>query len=815
MTGIYLKEAPMFPFQDSSLPLSARVTDLLSRMTLSEKISFLPARHPAVERLGLQEFHLGGEGAHGVVMRDGSPATVFPQPYGLSMTWDKPLLKRIGGVIGDEARVYYKKRDRGGSLVLFYPTIDMERDPRWGRNEEAYGEDPFLAGRLAVELIRGAQGEDGYFLKTANMAKHFYTNNYEYERTYIDSVIADERLKYEYYLRVFEYAVTEGGARSMMTAYNKINGCPGIMNPELNEIVRGKWGHDGFYASDGGAFGLLFTDHRAFETYAECVAACLKAGLDAFLDNPKQVMEAAEKAVEAGLLTEADIDTALTHQFNTLFRLGVYGGSGGNPYENIPDDVLCCDAHAELARQAAREAVVLIKNDGLLPLNKAVKRIAVVGQLGGENMPDWYSGTPPYEVTPLAGIRKAFPDCEVTYADGCDRWAFKSEADGAWLRVNDDGSITLDGDTEGRSVFRVSDWGYGSFGFMDTVTGKYLTTDADGYLKCDSDAIWGWFTRELFFMRDGRFVPEKAFRKSPLEGVATGRDMNIYDKIYNDGGVDRVNSILEKLTPIVITDGLSEAANAARNADIAVAVLGNHSLIGARECIDRSDLTFPERFAALFSSVREANANTVLTLTAGYPYDISKQEAQARAVIFTSHGAQELGTAIGETLSGANNPAGRLSQTWYYADEALPDINDYDIVKNKMTYLYHEGEALHEFGYGLSYSRFGYADLSLNNGENGGADISFTLSNVSGADGDEVVQVYVSGEALRPIKKLAGFERVHLKAGEATRVALHVPEAELSYYDTQKGAFVFAPGEYKFYIGASSKDIRLEGVLSI
>jgi beta-glucosidase len=508
-------------------------------------------------------------------------------------------------------------------------------------------------------------------------------------------------------------------------------------------------------------------------------------------------------------LTEADIDAALTHQFNTLFRLGVYGGSDGNPFENIPEAVLCCDTHAELARQAAREAVVLLKNDGLLPFKKDIKRIAVVGQLGGENLPDWYSGTPPYEVTPLAGIRRAFPGCEVTYADGCDRWAFVNEADGTWLRIDGDGKVSLDGDNDNRAVFRVSDWGYGGFGFKDTVTGKYLTTDEDGNMKCDSDAIWGWFTRELFFMRDGRFVPEKAFRKSPLEGVATGRDMNIYDKIYKDGGVDRVNLILSKLTPVIISDGLREAAAAAGNADAAVVVLGNHPLIGARECIDRMDLTFPQRFASLLERVYDANPKTVLTLIAGYPYDISKQETQAGAVVFTTHGAQELGTAIGETLSGANNPAGRLSQTWYYATDTLPDINDYDIVKNKMTYLYHEREVLHEFGYGLSYSRFEYAGLTLDACETGGIDVGFTITNTGSVDGDEVAQVYVSGEAIRPIKKLAGFERVQIKAGEAKRVEIHIPEAELAYYDTQKGAFVSAPGKFKIHIGASSKDIRL------
>ncbi|MDR1642174.1 MAG: glycoside hydrolase family 3 C-terminal domain-containing protein, partial [Clostridiales bacterium] len=404
--------------------LADRVSDLLSRMTLEEKISFLPSRHPPIERLGLGEFWLGGEGAHGVVLRDGGKATVFPQPLGISMTWDKELASRIGECIGKEARVYHNTLGKKGFLVLFFPTIDMERDPRWGRNEEAYGEDPLLAGKLAAELIKGLQGSDSYWLRVAAMPKHFYANNYEFERTWADSVIG-EKLRNEYYLRVFAYAFEEGHAKSLMCAYNKVNGNIGLMNPELNSIVRNRWGSDGFFASDGGAFGLAVTEHK-FGSYAETAAASLKAGLDAFLDKPELVIKSVTEAVEQGLLTERDIDVSLSRQLSILFRLGAYGGDH-NPLGDVPETALCSAEHSQLARRAAREAVVLLKNDGFLPLAKNVGKIAVIGRLGNENLPDWYSGNPPYSVTALDGIRKAFPDSEVLFTDSCDITAFYSE----------------------------------------------------------------------------------------------------------------------------------------------------------------------------------------------------------------------------------------------------------------------------------------------------------------------------------------------------------------------------------------------------
>lgn len=808
----------MFPFEDSSLPLDERIRDLVSRLTAEEKIAFLPSFHPAVERLGLPAFALGGEGAHGLVLRDGGIATVFPQPFGLGMTWDKELMRRIGSIIGDEARVYFMKRERKGLLVLFFPTIDMERDPRWGRNEEAYGEDPFLAGKLSVELIRGAQGDDSFFMKIATMPKHFYANNYELERTYINSVF-DDRLKFEYYLRVFAYAFEEGKAASLMTAYNAINGVPGMLNPEMNTIVRKKWGADGFFASDGGAFGLVQSEHKTYKTPGESAAAAVKAGLDIFLDRRELVMEAAADAYKRGLLTDADLDNAMFNQFRILFRLGVYGKPENNPFENIPETALCSGENAEVAKQAARESVTLLKNDGLLPLDMTkTKKIAVIGILGGENMPDWYSGNPPYQITPVQGIRGAFSSSEVVYADGCDTAAFFSEADGSWLRVASGNTVVFDGTIETRTVFRVYDWGYGVFGFKNIETGLYLTTTEEGDLMCDAGFIWGWITRELFFLDNDKFKPEIPHGVQSDTGVAMRRGESVYHKRYSEDGVKKINQILGKITIQLLSDGIAGAVKTVQGADAAIVVLGNHSLIGARECIDRETLELPERWTALYNSIVQTNNNTVLTIIAGYPYAIEKQEAAARAVLFTAHGAQEIGTAIGETLSGANNPSGRLSMTWYKCDADLPHINDYDIVKNKMTYMYRDSPVLHEFGFGLSYTQFEYSDLSLSLDSDKNVTAEFSVRNTGGLAGAEVVQLYftrINPGFSGPIRQLAGFDRLAFNAGEKRRIKIVVPVKELKHYDAAAGDFTLAGGEYRFSIGASSADIRLEDVIQI
>jgi len=823
----------------------------VAQLTLAEKIAYLCAEHPAIERLDYPAYRLEAEGAHGLVIRAGqsgftenAQTTVFPQTFGLSMTWDRDLLYRIGQVISDEARAF-------NVLVLFSPTIDLARDPRWGRNEEAYGEDPYLVGQLGVQYIRGLQGDRFPYLKTVATVKHFYANNYEFERDWDDSVLP-EQLQRDYYLRPFEYAFRDGKAASAMTSYNMVNGAIGMTNPELNSILRDEWSASGYFVSDGGAPELLTEMYGRYPgtkdpqtSLAHYLGKSLEAGLDCFLAyNDDQVINAVQRGLELGVITEPMIDRALTRQFKTMLRLGLVPGAPDTPFADIGKDRLLTAESAELVRRAAKEAVVLLKNDDFLPLDASkTKKLAVIGQLGDENLRDWYSGYPPHEVTPVDGLRNEFPDAEIVFDDGCDRVLLYNDATERWARVDKTGTVTFDGTETDRAVFRVLDWGYG-FAFCDEATGKYLATTETGELKANSAEIWGWFTRELFFLNkpnpyqqtgvptyptgitgvsitddpkiDGaRFAPVTPFGVAAQPFGAEKPGKNQYLVPFEPAGAEQLNRTLEHLTVQVVDDGLVRAAQTAEDADAVFVVLGNHPLVGARECVDRPSLALPARWTALFNATANANENVALVMIAGYQYAICALEEKSRAAIFTSHGLQEVGSAIAETISGKNNPAGRLSQTWYADDFEFGSLRNYDIRETKLTYLYTDQKPLHEFGFGLSYTQFEYAGLELT--ETGaGVTVSFLVTNTGRRSGAEVPQVYfVPGRSGGPHKALVGFDRIDLAAGETKTVSVAVPFRELSFWDITAGQYLFTPGIFRFEVGASSADIRLTGEIEL
>jgi beta-glucosidase len=405
-----------YPFQDPDRKLEERVSDLVSRLTLEEKIDCLAFR-AAVPRLGVKGSpHI--EGYHGVAQggpsnwgrRNPTPTTQFPQAYGLGATWDPELVRKVAEQEALEARYLYQsaKYDRAG-LIVRAPQSDLARDPRWGRTEEVYGEDPFLVGTLAVAFTRGLQGDDPRYWKTAALLKHFLANSNEDGRESSSSNF-DERLWREYYAKPFEMAVRQGGARALMAAYNAVNGTPAHVHPMLRQIVMGEWGLDGILSTDGGGLRLLVSAHKAFPDLATAAAACIKAGINHFLDRHK---EAVQEALQRGLIQEADLDQALRGQFRVSIRLGLL-----DPPERVPYSAIGTPGDPEpwaqpqtraLVREVTRKSIVLLKNSaGLLPLDRAkLKSVAVVGPLANTVLLDWYSGTPPYAVSPREGLERA------------------------------------------------------------------------------------------------------------------------------------------------------------------------------------------------------------------------------------------------------------------------------------------------------------------------------------------------------------------------------------------------------------------------
>ena len=677
-----------------------RACELVSQLTTEEKLGLLSTHQRAVERLGIPEFFIGTEVARGYVGRtEDKPSTVFPQPVGLAATFDKALMKELGEIAGKESRAYYNADKRGG-LCLWGPTVDMVRDPRWGRTEEAYGEDPCLAGELSAAYTLGMHGEKGDDVMTVPTLKHFCANNNEADRGAFNASIP-LRLKYEYYYSAFEKALHYGGARSVMAAYNEINGIPAIMNPELETVLKEQWGM-WFAVSDGGDFTQNVTAHRYCETLSEAYKLSLTGGCDIMTDSEMAVEAAAKKALELGLITEEDIDKSVTATLYARIRLG---NIGGNEYDSIGEDVIDCEAHREINRRASAEQVVLMKNDGVLPVRGTPEKIAVLGPLADETLMDWYTGYAKRECTVLEGIRREFPDSTIIHDTLWDRIALLCP-NGKYLSAKEDGSLRADADEiTSAETFELQDWGENWQNLFSVKYGRYVRLFDDGEIKLHKRRIYDWFTRETFnlFDLDGKLLIEEFLSHGRLscdeEGklsIAKKRNVSedmIYKKVILSRGEDRIDEVTE-------------------NSGLTIYCVGNYPVQTAKECYDRNTLALNIQ-SGMAMKLAMHDPKTVLAIVSSYPYSFESGEEYCGAILWSSHAGEFLGDAVAGTLTGRYNPAGRLALTWYKSDHELPDITDYDIEKNCTTYMYFTGEPLAEFGYGLSYSDFEYGELSV------------------------------------------------------------------------------------------------------
>lgn len=781
-----------------------RTAELISKLTLDEKLSMLTTGHAPVERLGLDTYYIGTEVARGYVGRTiDRLSTVFPQPIGLASTFDRDIMHTLGKIAGVEARAYYNIEKRGG-LALWGPTVDMERDPRWGRNEEAYGEDVCLAGELSASYTEGMAGDNGRFFMTIPSLKHFCANNNEKTRANCDAFMP-LRLKYDYYYAAFENSVVKGGARSLMTAYNDINGCPAVLNPELKTVLKDKWGL-WYTVTDGGDYSQTVTAHRFVPTHSESLALSLKAGSDSMTDNPDLVKNAAYIALEEGHLTEADIDETLANTIFSRFALGQFDEC---EFDSIDTSVVDCDEHKKANLRATLEQVTLLKNDGILPLATAPKKIAVVGAMADENLLDWYTGVWSDEISVLRGMREQFTDSEIIHDSLWDHVSVKA-SNGKYLSVDENGLLCATADTVGEDeLFELQDWGENWINLFSVKHKRYIRLSDDSHLRLHNRRIYEWFTRETFNLK-------KVGDKYVAEEILHHR--RVYASDNGEISVKPVSNITpDQLFEInVVKSGRERASEIAKNCDFVLYCVGNHPVQVAKEGYDRKTLALNIQ-AGMATHLASENKNTVMAIISSYPYSINEENAALPAIIYTSHAGMYLGTAVAKTLCGENNPAARTPQTWYKTEHELPDIETYDIETAGTTYMYFKGEPLYPFGYGLSYSTFEYSDLEIMpDGDNYKA--TLTVKNTSERDGDEVVQIYytaLNSAIPRPIKKLCGFERVHIKAGESVKVEARIWRRMLEVYNVRNGENVLETGDYKFVAGASSADIRLEKTIHI
>lgn len=844
-----------FSFQNPSLSLEERLDDLISKLTLDEKISLIPTMQSGIERLNIKPYAIGAEGAHGFVDRHGH-STTFPQTQGLSSTWDRCLLKDIGSVIGTEARVYYNRKKTNG-LSLWFPTIDMEKDPRWGRTEEAYGEDPYLAGELASEIILGTQGDDPFYIKASCAPKHFFANNNEKKRGSC-SISVDPRNMREYYLESFRRVFQKGKPFSLMTAYNEVNGIPMMQHPSIRDIVKEEWGLEGrgHIVTDGGDVSATVNEHHYFSSHDQTISTGFKNGADSMTDEPSIVIPAIKQALENKLITEDELDYHLKNILRVRFRYGNFDPEGTCPYDSLGEEEMTSESSKKLSRKAVQKSIVLLKNEKqqgekLLPINAAKnEKIAIIGPLSNVVYTDWYTGNPAYTISALEALKNELGENNILHEDGWDHVSFYTK-EGLPLILDSENRLCIATPGTGHvpftgaEVFIRNDWGWGANTLYSLSKKKFLNTSAamsadhqpsaeeieqfkqhkTSYkIAADADSVWNWFIMTLF-----NIVPSGTANKNGQEvclKVWNGNSLRIKENTseLEIGSFDNPDIFYM----IKEYDGIKKASDLAKQADRTLVFLGNHPLINGKEEMDRPSLNLPSHQKKLLSTVQKENSKTALILCASYPYTIEEENKNIPAIVYSSHGMQEYGNGIVDVLLGKTSPSGRLSLTWYKNENQLPPMMEYDIITSNNTYQYFNGPVLYPFGHGLTYSEFEYSNLSISSHKNENKkyilredtpiEISFTLTNNGNVDSDEVPQMYISfsgSKIKRPLKTLRGFTRVFLKRGESKTIHFTLEAKDTSIWDVTRDKFCVENGNCTILIGSSSSDIKLSQTIVV
>ena len=845
------------PYKDTSLPIEKRVDDLISRMTLEEKVSQMMNAAKPIERLGIPEYEWWNEALHGVA-RAGY-ATVFPQAIALAATWDTDLMYRVADVISTEARAknneFVRKGERGRykGLTFWSPNINIFRDPRWGRGQETYGEDPYLTSRLGVAFVKGLQGDDPRYLKVVATPKHYAVHSGpEPERHSFDARAYERDLR-ETYLPAFRATVTEGRAASVMCAYNRTNDAPCCANKRLmTEILRGEWGFNGYVVSDCGAITDIWKGHNFAKSEAEASAVAVKAGTDLACGGEYASLI---QAVKNGLITEREIDVALKRLMTARFRLGMFDPPEKVPFTRIPYSENDSPAHRELSLKAARESLVLLKNENnTLPLKKDIKSIAVIGP--NADAPDVllgnYNGQPSKSVTPLEGIRaKVSPATKVLYSAGmypagvfvetvaASALTEKGNGSPAGLKGEYFNNRELKGEP---ALVRMDEqvnfnWGSSSpaaqvaeDNFSVRWTGKLMPPESGKYQL----GFAGNGGVRVYL--DGKLVVDELTNRRTRTitkeiNLETGRAVDVRIEYFENANHYAAAKLVWS-PPSAARNLREDALMKARQADVVIMVMGITPAVEGEEMDvniegfrggDRTDIALPKAQEDLIKEVHALGKPVVLVLIGGSALAINWADENVPAILEAWYPGEEGGTAIADVLFGDHNPSGRLPVTFYKSIAQLPPFEDYSM--QGRTYRYFKGEPLYPFGHGLSYTRFKYSNLKMSAqkvkaGES--VEVSVDVQNVGTRGGDEVVELYVTDVAATvpvPIRSLQGVSHIFLKPGETRRVSFTIAPRQLSLID-DNGRRVVEPGEFTVAVGgkqpgfSGSADAQTTGVVS-
>jgi len=829
------------PYLNPGLPAEQRAADLVHRMTVEEKVTQLTNQSRAIERLHIPAYNWWSEALHGVAS---SGTTEFPEPVGLASTFDTDAIHRMAIAIGIEARIKRAQFERAGhsraqeGLDFWAPNINIFRDPRWGRGQETYGEDPFLSARLGVAYVTGMQGDDPKYYRAISTPKHYAVHSGPEPTRHTADVKITKHDQLDTYFPAFRATVTEGKAGSVMCAYNSINGQPACASEFLlQDQLREKWKFQGYVVSDCAAIVNIFRDHHFTKTQPEASALAIQRGMDNECLNYGDIKDDRDykpylDAYQQGFLKENDIDTALIRLYTARIKLGMFDPPEMVPYTKIDEKELDSTAHRELARTVANESMVLLKNDGILPLKKSGIKIAVVSPLADQTryLLGNYNGRPTHTVSVMDGIKAEFPDAQVTFVPGTQFLRYEGDVVPASFLTTLDGRPGLTAefstgemwgpqrtvlaersvnnldlkaedipqDASGKYPLRIEWSGF----LIPTETGEYTVGVRlqGGFARVEVDGkplAHGWVGDEAPQVRAGHIHLEQGKKVHVKVGYGQG-----------SAGPVMAQLIWSKYDP----RPSPEAIQAAKNADVVVAVLGITSELEGEEMPvseegfkggDRTSIDLPKPEEDLLEAVAAAGKPVVLVLANGSALAVNWANQHVNAILESWYPGEEGGTAIAQTLSGANNPAGRLPVTFYTGVDQLPPFEDY-AMKGR-TYRYFAGKPLYTFGYGLSYTTFSYRGLRLpkkaiNAGDPLIAEV--TVANTGMRDGDEVVQLYLSFPDVpgAPLHALRGFKRVHLKSGESQNVRLELKDRDLGMV-TEAGEPIIAEGKYSLSIG--------------
>ncbi|HET6977048.1 MAG TPA: glycoside hydrolase family 3 C-terminal domain-containing protein, partial [Pyrinomonadaceae bacterium] len=829
------------PYKNPNLPIEARVNDLVSRMTLEEKVLQMQNGAPAIERLGVPAYDWWNEALHGVA-RAGY-ATVFPQAIGLAATWDTKLMFDVADVISTEARAKHHEAIRNNQharyqgLTFWSPNINIFRDPRWGRGQETYGEDPYLTARLGVQFVKGLQGNDPRYFKVIATPKHYAVHSGpEPERHSFDAKAYERDLR-ETYLPAFHDTIVEAKAYSIMCAYNRTNGEPCCANKNLMvDILRGEWGFNGYVVSDCGAVRDIWEYHKFVKTEAESSALAVRAGTDLTCGNEYvKLLEAVQK----GLITEAEIDTSLKRLLTARFRLGMFDPPEMVPYARIPFSQNDTPEHHALALKTARESIVLLKNaNRTLPLKKDLKSIAVIGPNADAPEVLWgnYYGYPSRLITPLAGIRNTVSaNTKVTYALG-------STLAGEPVVTVPSSVLSVDGKSGLKAEYfnnqelrgepatvrndeRI-DFNWGRFKPTPQLNENSFSVRWAGKLTpSESGAYTLGFTADdgARLYLDGKLLvaawaanPTKTVTKEVTLEAGRSYDLRMEYFQTNREAVAKLVWSYPRLEERLI----DEAVTAVKAADASVLVLGISAGLEGEEMTvkvdgfrggDRTDLNLPKTQEALLKAVVATGKPVVVVLLSGSALAVNWANDNVPAILQAWYPGGEGGTAVADVLFGDYNPAGRLPVTFYKSVDQLPPFTDYSM--QGRTYRYFKGEPLYPFGFGLSYTNFAYSNLRFDTKSvKAGTPIKamVDVKNAGDREGEEVVQLYVSDVAASapvPIRSLIGFDRISLKPGEKRTVTFNITPRQMSLID-DRGKRIIEPGEFLVSAGGGQPGFK-------